>query len=91
MYNEDIKQQPVNFLDLERAYSDFANNFIMTSAKKNQPFFLYYPSQVSNNSTGWDLVYITNAISVIIIHELIWNIFEFKLSFQLKVYILNYI
>uniref|UniRef100_A0A3Q3WPL2 Sulfatase N-terminal domain-containing protein n=1 Tax=Mola mola TaxID=94237 RepID=A0A3Q3WPL2_MOLML len=45
MYNEDIKQQPVNFLDLERAYSDFANNFIMTSAKKNQPFFLYYPSQ----------------------------------------------
>ncbi|KAM7003481.1 LOW QUALITY PROTEIN: arylsulfatase A [Tautogolabrus adspersus] len=44
MHNEIIKQQPVNFLDLERAYSDFATNFISTSAKKKQPFFLYYPS-----------------------------------------------
>ncbi|KAM9376743.1 arylsulfatase A [Pholidichthys leucotaenia] len=44
MYNEVIKQQPVNFLDLERAYSDFATNFISTSVKKKQPFFLYYPS-----------------------------------------------
>lgn len=48
MHNEVIKQQPVNFLDLERAYSDFATNFITTSAKKKQPFFLYYPSHVSN-------------------------------------------
>lgn len=47
MYNEVIKQQPVNFLDLERAYSDFASNFITKSAKKKQPFFLYYPSHVS--------------------------------------------
>ncbi|XP_071393843.1 arylsulfatase A [Centroberyx affinis] len=44
MYNDIIKQQPVNFLDLERAYSDFATNFITMSAKKKQPFFLYYPS-----------------------------------------------
>nr|XP_043893021.1 arylsulfatase A-like [Solea senegalensis] len=44
MYNEVIKQQPVNFLDLEEAYSDFATNFIFTSVKKKQPFFLYYPS-----------------------------------------------
>ena len=48
MHNEVIKQQPVNFLDLERAYSDFATNFITTSATKKQPFFLYYPSHVSN-------------------------------------------
>ena len=48
MHNEVIKQQPVNFLDLERAYSDFATNFITASAKKKQPFFLYYPSHVSN-------------------------------------------
>uniref|UniRef100_A0A671Y7G9 Arylsulfatase A n=1 Tax=Sparus aurata TaxID=8175 RepID=A0A671Y7G9_SPAAU len=44
MHNEVIKQQPVNFLDLERAYSDFATDFITASAKKKQPFFLYYPS-----------------------------------------------
>nr|XP_020466741.1 arylsulfatase A isoform X2 [Monopterus albus] len=44
MYNEVIKQQPVNFLELEKAYSDFATNFITTSAEKKQPFFLYYPS-----------------------------------------------
>ncbi|XP_054891577.1 arylsulfatase A [Poeciliopsis prolifica] len=44
VHNDKIKQQPVNFLDLEKAYSDFANNFIITSVKKNQPFFLYYPS-----------------------------------------------
>ncbi|KAM4734102.1 arylsulfatase A [Anableps anableps] len=44
VHNDNIKQQPVNFLDLERAYSDFATNFIITSAKKKQPFFLYYPS-----------------------------------------------
>lgn len=48
MHNEVIKQQPVNFLDLERAYSVFATDFITASAKKKQPFFLYYPSHVSN-------------------------------------------
>ncbi len=47
MHNEDIKQQPVDFLNLERAYSDFATSFIVSSAKKRQPFFLYYPSHVS--------------------------------------------
>lgn len=50
MHNEIIKQQPVNFLDLERAYSDFATNFISRSVRKKQPFFLYYPSHVSNQS-----------------------------------------
>lgn len=50
MHNEVIKQQPVNFLDLEKAYSDFANNFITTSAKKRQPFFLYFPSHVRERS-----------------------------------------
>ncbi|XP_061752181.1 arylsulfatase A-like [Nerophis ophidion] len=44
MHNEVIKQQPVNFLDLERAYSDFSTAFIAAAAEKNQPFFLYYPS-----------------------------------------------
>lgn len=53
MHNEAIKQQPVNFLDLERAYSDFATNFITTAAKKKQPFFLYYPSHVSTKSSLW--------------------------------------
>lgn len=51
MQNEVIKQQPVNFLKLEEAYSDFATNFITTSANKKQPFFLYYPSHVSNNTS----------------------------------------
>lgn len=46
MANETIKQQPVSFPDLEKAYSDFATGFISYSAKKNQPFFLYYPSHV---------------------------------------------
>lgn len=44
MKNDVIIQQPVNFLELEQAYSDFATNFILASAKKQQPFFLYYPS-----------------------------------------------
>lgn len=50
MHNEVIKQQPVNFLELERAYSDFATDFIATSAKNKQPFFIYYPSHVSINN-----------------------------------------
>lgn len=48
IHNTTIRQQPANFLDLERAYSDFATDFITTYAKKGQPFFLYYPSHVSN-------------------------------------------
>ncbi|XP_020787831.2 arylsulfatase A-like [Boleophthalmus pectinirostris] len=44
MKNDKIIQQPANFLELEKAYSNFATNFILTSAQKQQPFFLYYPS-----------------------------------------------
>uniref|UniRef100_A0AAQ4PVL6 Arylsulfatase A n=1 Tax=Gasterosteus aculeatus aculeatus TaxID=481459 RepID=A0AAQ4PVL6_GASAC len=44
MHNEVIKQQPVDFINLERAYRDFTTSFIAASAKKKQPFFLYYPS-----------------------------------------------
>ncbi|CAJ1056891.1 arylsulfatase A [Xyrichtys novacula] len=44
MHNEVIMQQPVNFLDLERAYSDFATQFISKAVEKETPFFLYYPS-----------------------------------------------
>ncbi|KAM9854888.1 arylsulfatase A [Aulostomus maculatus] len=44
MRNDVIKQQPVNFLDLERAYSDFATGFITAAARNGKPFFLYYPS-----------------------------------------------
>lgn len=53
MHNEAIKQQPVNFLNLEQAYSDFATNFITTSATKKQPFFLYYPAHVSDQNSLW--------------------------------------
>ncbi|XP_035258435.1 arylsulfatase A-like [Anguilla anguilla] len=42
--NETIKRQPVSFPDLETAYSDFATAFVSSSARRNQPFFLYYPS-----------------------------------------------
>ncbi|XP_028307504.1 arylsulfatase A [Gouania willdenowi] len=44
MHDDAIEQQPVDFLNLERSYSDFAVNFITTSANKKQPFFLYYPA-----------------------------------------------
>ncbi|KAG9340023.1 hypothetical protein JZ751_022134 [Albula glossodonta] len=44
MANDTIKQQPVSFPDLEKAYSDFATQFISASARRKQPFFLYYPS-----------------------------------------------
>lgn len=56
MYNEVIKQQPVNFLDLENAYRDFASDFISTSAKKRQPFFLYFPSHVSKRSHHYKFI-----------------------------------
>ncbi|XP_057692106.1 arylsulfatase A [Corythoichthys intestinalis] len=44
LHNHVIKEQPVNFLELEQTYSDFSTSFIAASAKKKQPFFLYYPS-----------------------------------------------
>lgn len=44
MHDDVIIQQPVNFLDLENAYSSFATSFIRDSAHLGQPFFLYYPS-----------------------------------------------
>ncbi|KAI1887993.1 hypothetical protein AGOR_G00180470 [Albula goreensis] len=43
MANNTIKQQPVSFPDLEKAYSDFATQFISASVRRKQPFFLYYP------------------------------------------------
>lgn len=53
MHNDVIKQQPVNFLDLEKAYSNFAISFITTSVNKKQPFFLYYPSHVRTHISLW--------------------------------------
>ncbi|XP_028814496.1 arylsulfatase A-like [Denticeps clupeoides] len=44
MKDDVIVQQPVDFLQLEEAYSDFAADFIRSSAARRQPFFLYYPS-----------------------------------------------
>ncbi|KAM8860968.1 arylsulfatase A-like [Synchiropus picturatus] len=44
MRNDTVIQQPADFLTLEQKYSDFATTFIATAAKKQQPFFLYYPS-----------------------------------------------
>ncbi len=47
MFNENIKQQPADFLQLEKAYSEFASQFINDAVRNNRPFFLYYPSHVS--------------------------------------------
>lgn len=47
MNGETITQQPVDFIHLEDAYSHFATEFIRGAAQKHQPFFLYYPSHVS--------------------------------------------
>lgn len=47
MNGEAITQQPVDFVHLEDAYSNFAAEFIRSAALKRQPFFLYYPSHVS--------------------------------------------
>lgn len=44
LFNEIIKQQPADFLQLEKAYGEFASQFISDSVKDNRPFFLYYPS-----------------------------------------------
>ncbi|XP_059362811.1 arylsulfatase A [Carassius carassius] len=44
VFNENIKQQPADFLQLEKAYSEFATQFINDAVRNNQPFFLYYPS-----------------------------------------------
>ncbi|KAJ8373888.1 hypothetical protein SKAU_G00044680 [Synaphobranchus kaupii] len=52
MANETIKQQPVSFPDLEKTYSDFATGFISSSASRNQPFFLYYPSHYAGKGTA---------------------------------------
>uniref|UniRef100_W5NJB0 Arylsulfatase A n=1 Tax=Lepisosteus oculatus TaxID=7918 RepID=W5NJB0_LEPOC len=42
--NDTIKQQPVHFPDLVAFYNKFATEFISTSLKREQPFFLYYAS-----------------------------------------------
>lgn len=47
MVQEKILQQPVDFLNLENFYSDFGTDFIRTATKRQQPFFLYYASHVS--------------------------------------------
>ncbi|XP_077049841.1 arylsulfatase A [Siphateles boraxobius] len=44
MFNEIIKQQPADFLQLEKAYSKFASQFINDAVQNKSPFFLYYPS-----------------------------------------------
>ncbi|KAI4879982.1 hypothetical protein NFI96_008099 [Prochilodus magdalenae] len=44
MHGDTIIQQPVDFVNLENAYSDFATKFIRTATGNQQPFFLYYPS-----------------------------------------------
>ncbi|KAL4617962.1 arylsulfatase A-like [Arapaima gigas] len=44
MHDDTIIQQPVSFPDLEENYVNYATNFILKSAQKKQPFFLYYPS-----------------------------------------------
>lgn len=49
MCNENIKRQPADFLQLEKAYSEFASQFINDAVQNNHPFFLYYPSHVSQN------------------------------------------
>ncbi|XP_062860428.1 arylsulfatase A [Trichomycterus rosablanca] len=58
MHGETIKQQPVDFVQLEDAYSDFATDFISTAAQKHQPFFLYYPSHHTHypQYAGWKSV-----------------------------------
>lgn len=43
-FNETIKQQPADFLTLEKTYSNFASQFIHDAVHNKQPFFLYYPS-----------------------------------------------
>ncbi|KAF7698893.1 arylsulfatase A [Silurus meridionalis] len=58
MKGETITQQPVDFVNLEDAYSDFATEFIRSSAQKRQPFFLYYPSHHTHypQFAGWKSV-----------------------------------
>lgn len=47
MFGETIKQQPADFLKIEKAYGDFASQFIRVATRNERPFFLYYPSHVS--------------------------------------------
>lgn len=47
MFGETIKQQPADFLKIEKAYGDFASQFIRVAVQNERPFFLYYPSHVS--------------------------------------------
>nr|XP_020659409.1 arylsulfatase A [Pogona vitticeps] len=43
-WNESIVEQPVSFPKLQPRYSAFARDFISASARRQQPFFLYYAS-----------------------------------------------
>ncbi|XP_007233910.3 arylsulfatase A [Astyanax mexicanus] len=58
MSGETILQQPVDFINLENSYSDFATKFIRTAAQNKQPFFLYYPSHHTHypQFAGWKAV-----------------------------------
>ncbi|MCJ8733143.1 hypothetical protein PDJAM_G00219860 [Pangasius djambal] len=58
MNGETITQQPVDFVHLEDAYSNFAMEFIRSAAQKRQPFFLYYPSHHTHypQYAGWKSV-----------------------------------
>ncbi|KAF4071982.1 hypothetical protein AMELA_G00269180 [Ameiurus melas] len=55
MNGETITQQPVDFVHLEDAYSNFATEFIRSATQKRQPFFLYYPSHHTHypQFAGW--------------------------------------
>ncbi|MCI4379037.1 hypothetical protein PGIGA_G00223240 [Pangasianodon gigas] len=58
MNGETITQQPVDFVHLEDAYSNFATDFIRSAAQKRQPFFFYYPSHHTHypQYAGWKSV-----------------------------------
>ncbi|KAL6478868.1 hypothetical protein MHYP_G00123010 [Metynnis hypsauchen] len=53
-----IIQQPVDFVNLDDAYRNFATRFIRTAAEAQQPFFLYYPSHHTHypQFAGWKSV-----------------------------------
>ncbi|XP_053479504.1 arylsulfatase A [Ictalurus furcatus] len=58
MNGETITQQPVDFVRLEDAYSNFATEFIRSATQKRRPFFLYYPSHHTHypQFAGWKSV-----------------------------------
>lgn len=51
-WNETIIEQPLSFPRLESRYNAFARDFIAASARKGQPFLLYFASHVSSGARG---------------------------------------